>query len=1410
MKKIKLLLTFLLMGAAIPGFSKEIPGFSHKTAVSSTQENVEKVLSVCSVPSSSAQLDINNVRTVIYTGGDMWWDLNSNASYRIPKDGNATSLFAGSLWLGGIDGGGQLKVAAMTYRQNGVDFWPGPLDTFDVSVDQAVCNKYDQIFQISRAEVDAFVNENIPSSNITNWPGNGDFSSAGRQGKYLAPFHDESGDGIYDPADGDYPDFDLNTDGKDETTGKCKHKLYGDKALWWVFNDKGDIHSETGGMAMGVEIRAQAFAFKTDNEINDMTFYNYEIINRSSYTLGQTYFTVWNDADLGYYLDDLVGCDVGRGLGFIFNGDGNDEDGGGITGYHSTPPAIGCDFFQGPLADPGDGINNDHDSIFDSLTMAYTAPLIDEVGEQILMSGFYFYNNNIGSFSSATTNPSNGSQYYGYMTGHWRDGSHFTYGGTGYNSGVSANFMFPGNTDPTGIGTGNFIQAPWYSYLPPTGPAVDVPSDKRFLQSAGPFTLQPGAVNYVTFGMPWARTATQNSPWSSVQLLLAADDKAQSLFDNCFNVINGPDAPDLTIQELQNELLIYVSAKPSTNNYNESYEELDPNIKPPLTIPNLDNTYDFEGYIIYQLKDAGITENDLYNQDKARIVAQCDVKNGHSKLVNYEFDASVGAAVPKVKVEGADEGIAKSFKITSDKFSTGNSTLVNHKTYYYMAVSYAFNQYVEYKADQPPASLSDAAPNYYGQKLPFLRGRRNIKKYSGIPHIPKVEVAGTVQNSWYGLGPKITRIEGQGNGGNSLDLTDETVAQILSLDTGRVIQTVYANSRGPVKIKVIDPLNVPNGDFTFKFLAGNKNNTLIAGAVNESYNNDSMWVLEFSPAPGTSYNGATKFYSSKSIKVGNEQIIPETGLSVFIEQVNDPGDGNYSTATGQTQYPVKKEDFIEASMTFSDATQPWLSAIEDQDGNNNYANWIFSGNAIFSTTTTPSPWDDYHVTNSQVNYFSDPDQVWEGVLGGTWAPYRMCARSTFADPLLSAPAYEKPFVSLSNVSMRTMASVDIVITTDKNKWTRCPVLEECGISSSTFPAGIEKLSLRGDHSVNQNGDTLGSGGGKSDANFISATGMGWFPGYAINVETGERLNMAFGENSTLGVDNGRDMIWNPTPNQYDQAFNPVFGGMHYIYVFGHNADGVFSSSDALLPNLPRDVKRYDYGKSIYDLLRVNNSNKKAEVFKDAMWVNIPVLNPEYVNISKFRSNLEIPTDVKVRLRVKKPYRYALATHFSPTTTSMPITVNSSYLPSDTVKTNILNNNMPMYKFSTADIYTELNNSNAAVNALDLINIVPNPYFGYSSYEVSRLDNKVKITNLPENCKVRIYTLNGTLVRTYNKDSDLDRDGTSYRTSLDWDLKNQKGIPIASGLYIIHVDAPGIGEKIIKWFGVMRPFDLQSY
>ena len=122
--------------------------------------------------------------------------------------------------------------------------------------------------------------------------------------------------------------------------------LYGDQTLWWVYNDRGNIHTETGAGALGFEIRAQAFAFATNDEINNMTFYNYRILNKSTFRLADTYFSTWFDPDLGNYLDDIIGCDIPRGLGYCYNADLNDE---GPLGYGLNPPAVGFDFSKAPL-----------------------------------------------------------------------------------------------------------------------------------------------------------------------------------------------------------------------------------------------------------------------------------------------------------------------------------------------------------------------------------------------------------------------------------------------------------------------------------------------------------------------------------------------------------------------------------------------------------------------------------------------------------------------------------------------------------------------------------------------------------------------------------------------------------------------------------------------------------------------------------------------------------------------------------------------------------------------------------------------------------------------------------------------------------------------------------------------------
>ena len=151
------------------------------------------------------------------------------------------------------------------------------------------------------------------------------------------------------------------------------------------------------------------------------------------------------------------------------------------------------------------------------------------------------------------------------------------------------------------------------------------------------------------------------------------------------------------------------------------------------------------------------------------------------------------------------------------------------------------------------------------------------------------------------------------------------------------------------------------------------------------------------------------------------------------------------------------------------------------------------------------------------------------------------------------------------------------------------------------------------------------------------------------------------------------------------------------------------------------------------------------------------------------------------------------------TQSSPVSISVSYKKV----------NYPNYRFSTTGIApTILSEESQVDSVMDLINVVPNPYYAYSTYEGvengGQLDTRVRITNLPSRCVVSIYTINGSLIKQLNKDSE----GSA---SIDWDLKNQKGIPIASGAYIINISVPSTGkERNLKWFGVLRPIDLDTF
>ena len=120
----------------------------------------------------------------------------------------------------------------------------------------------------------------------------------------------------------------------------------------------------------------------------------------------------------------------------------------------------------------------------------------------------------------------------------------------------------------------------------------------------------------------------------------------------------------------------------------------------------------------------------------------------------------------------------------------------------------------------------------------------------------------------------------------------------------------------------------------------------------------------------------------------------------------------------------------------------------------------------------------------------------------------------------------------------------------------------------------------------------------------------------------------------------------------------------------------------------------------------------------------------------------------------------------------------------------------MYSFNTSTLMTVTNDQTTAANALDMINVVPNPYYAWDEYEESVYENKIKITNVPSKCTISIFNLSGTLVRKFENDN-------PHVTSIDWDLRNSAGKLVSGGVYIIHVYAPGIGERSIQWFGSMK-------
>ncbi len=617
----------------------------------------------CTSPLGEAYLDIGNVRARIFNNGNLFWRGFPNV-YEVPKGGGVSAMLNAGVFVGGLVGG-ELRVAAARY--SGYEFWSGPLDGDGNPPDD--CSVYDRLYKVSRSDIDDYEATGTAVPDLREWPTGLGAPTFAAPGNGL----DDDGDGEVDEEGGeviallDEPLAERVDRVIDLAAGE-RPAILGDQSIWWVMNDRGNEHRVTRSPPIGIEVHAMAFAFEVPGPIGDATFYKYDFHFRGEDQLTEAYVGLGTHSELGDFWDDWTGSDTVRGIGFVWNSRNEDRARDGY-GYGTPPPALGYDFFQGPIVP----------SMGDTAHVS-GAPVPDF--RNLKMAHFVYYPNG----GCVICDPRYASGFYNYMRGRWNDGKTITEGGNGRDfSGIPVAYMFPGDVGESDE------ECQYWSECNADDQGTDIYGYKRrFVMSTGPFTISPEDPQQIIFGIVFARGANN---FNSVTRMKQADDLAQAFVDANFYAPPPPAAPSLTATPADQSVILEWKNAARSNNYLESYSVVDP------FTPDDDNDYLFEGYDVIQYD---------HGEDFAgRTVATYDVRNGVTRVID-----GLAGQPQEVTATGTDSGVATSHTVTS---------LTNYTTYRFGVQAYAYNApsypkvyrgpiaRVEVIPTRPTQDVSDAA-----------------------------------------------------------------------------------------------------------------------------------------------------------------------------------------------------------------------------------------------------------------------------------------------------------------------------------------------------------------------------------------------------------------------------------------------------------------------------------------------------------------------------------------------------------------------------------------------------------------------------------------------------------------------------------------------------------------------------
>ncbi len=878
------------------------------------------------------------------------------------------------------------------------------------------------------------------------------------------------------------------------------------------------------------------------------------------------------------------------------------------------------------------------------------------------------------------------------------------------------------------------------------------PRDVRSGMASGPITMAPGDTQQVVVAEIIAGAVPSVNYLQAITLLKIYDKTAQNAYDHFFNLPKAPPAPQVSGVAQNNKIILNWGVNPSSVAATELtvYRDL---------IDSVDITgggyYKFQGYNVYQLPYFGAS------QEQAKLLATYDVIDGVSSI---PFTDPVTRTVePSISIQnGTDSGIKRYYIDSVDVFN-GNKPLNNGSTYYFGVTAYSYNPKGLPQALETPISIvtitpQSNPPGVTSSKEGSIASSSIVHKGTAnasadVKVVDPLSVTGhqyqvSFHNEVYSLG----------GDGKWTDITaaSKKLRKTKDLTGSSITSTAgWSETKGVFVIHYLVNNGSPNGDFIdgvkIQLPAGFVIDTLIAPVSN---NDGSTIPYTYSKTTNTlifsSISPDSLIFGDSLHRTGNGVFAGGEDIQIFSRTNNLPIITNY------TMYDDNWGDLY---------GPPYNIGFHDVAS-------VDTIKTIANQVVTQHQWDVKDMKTSTIVLKN------QTILSGKdiYAPQYYFSQHSIYGPGGSSGSPTTDITSNANVIFDGIqVSID---------------------GSYEAPTTFQSLELNG------NPLAINPSSGNYQISDFSLSFSGYDAG-AMAYNTITAYNGAGGTHSINDLQQDYELRWNGVEG--DTTINgqtvvitksggsiaTLFGASNYS-IADHPLNPNPGVKAPFLIRIPFEVWNIDKNEQVNLLVYDRNANSynKPGVVADTFVV------------------------WNTSLREDRDYVWVVNTKYNPSAVIDPASAivadsatwnwvffKSAYTIGDVIKisyANPIQMGQDTYTFTTQKTDTSLVLAQQDVNK---INVFPNPYYGVNYLETTKYSRFVTFNHLPTNATIRVFNLAGFMVRNISHSG-----GTFER----WDLNNESGLPVASGLYIAYIDMPDLGKTKILKFSIIQEQQIPDH